>query len=57
MAGSIEGHTRNKGYVNLFVVIKDFSYRFHDMKSSFLKIGTRCVATKFHRLITSHLRQ
>lgn len=57
MAGSIKGHTWNKGQVNTVVIVKDFSDGFHDMKGSFLKVSTRGVATEFHRLIASDLGQ
>ena len=57
MTSSIESHAWHQREVYLVVSIENLSNRFHDMKSTFLQVGTRGIATQFHGLVTSHLGQ
>ena len=57
MTSSIESHAWHQREVYLVVSIESLSNRFHDMKSTFLQVGTRGIATQFHGLVTSHLGQ
>ena len=54
MTGSIEGHTRDEGYIDGIVVIKESTRGFHDVEGTFAQVGFGGIAAQLHRIVARH---
>jgi len=57
MTSSIKSHTWHQCEAYLVISLECIPYWFHNMKGPLFKVGTRSIATQFHRFITRHLGQ